>query len=131
MCGDPLGLAYLIYTSGSTGKPKGVMVPRRALSNFLLSMLDAPGLNRSDTLLAVTPTSFDISILELLLPLICGAQIVIATPEQAADARALQQLPRQHEITPMQATPATWRDAYRRRLGKGRATCASCAEAKP
>ena len=106
---DPLGLAYLIYTSGSTGRPKGVMVPRRALCNFLLSMLEAPGLDRSDTLLAVTPTSFDISILELLLPLTCGARIVIATAEQAADARALQQLLRQHEITLMQATPATWR----------------------
>jgi amino acid adenylation domain-containing protein len=109
LCGDPNGLAYLIYTSGSTGKPKGVMVPRRALSNFLLSMLERPGLNRCDTLLAVTPTSFDISILELLLPLMCGARIVIATGEQAADARALEQLLRQHEITVMQATPATWR----------------------
>ena len=109
LCGNPLGLAYLIYTSGSTGKPKGVMVPRRALSNFLLSMIQAPGLNRSDALLAVTPASFDISILELLLPLVCGARIVIATAEQAADARALQQLLTQHKITVMQATPATWR----------------------
>jgi amino acid adenylation domain-containing protein len=106
---NPEHLAYLIYTSGSTGKPKGVMIPRRALVNFLLSMAETPGMTASDTHLAVTTTSFDISILEFLLPLVCGAQIVIATSEQASDARALQQLLRQHTVTVMQATPATWR----------------------
>jgi len=107
--GDPEHLAYIIYTSGSTGKPKGVMIPRRALVNFLLSMAEAPGMAASDTHLAVTTTSFDISILEFLLPLISGAQIVIATAEQAADGRELQRLLRHHAITVMQATPTTWR----------------------
>ncbi|MGC1648396.1 MAG: amino acid adenylation domain-containing protein, partial [Candidatus Sulfotelmatobacter sp.] len=106
---DPEHLAYLIYTSGSTGKPKGVMIPRHALVNFLLSMAETPGMTASDILLAVTTTSFDISILECLLPLVCGAEIVIATAEQAADARELQRLLRQHAITVMQATPTTWR----------------------
>ena len=106
---DPLDAAYVIYTSGSTGKPKGVMIPRRALVNFLLSMAETPGMDASDTLLSITPTSFDISILELLLPLVRGAQIVMATAEQAADGLELQKLLRQHEISVMQATPATWR----------------------
>ncbi len=106
---DPEHLAYLIYTSGSTGKPKGVMIPRRALVNFLLSMAETPGMAASDTLLAVTTTSFDISILEFLLPLVCGAQIVIATAEQASDARELKRLLGQHAVTVMQATPTTWR----------------------
>jgi amino acid adenylation domain-containing protein len=109
LSGEPESLAYLIYTSGSTGKPKGVMIPRRALVNFLLSMSQTPGLTASDKLLAVTTASFDISILEFLLPLVCGAQIVIATAEQVADARELQRLLRQHGVTVMQATPATWR----------------------
>ncbi len=107
--GEPEQIAYLLYTSGSTGRPKGVMIPRRALVNFLLSMAETPGMGPSDTLLAVTPTSFDISILELLLPFVCGAQIVMATAEQAADGRELQQLLRQFGVTVMQATPATWR----------------------
>lgn len=109
LSGDPHDAAYVIYTSGSTGKPKGVMIPRRALVNFLLSMAETPGMDASDTLLSITPTSFDISILELLLPLVRGAQIVMATAEQAADGLELQKLLRQHEITLMQATPATWR----------------------
>jgi len=109
LSGEPEHLAYLIYTSGSTGRPKGVMIPRRALVNFLLSMAETPGMAASDTLLAVTSTSFDISILEFLLPLVCGAQIVMATAEQSADASELQRLIRQHAVTVMQATPATWR----------------------
>jgi amino acid adenylation domain-containing protein len=107
--GGPEQLAYLIYTSGSTGKPKGVMIPRRALVNLLLSMAETPGIHPSDVLLAVTPTSFDISILELLLPLMCGAQFVMTSAEQAADGRQLQELLRRHAVTVMQATPATWR----------------------
>jgi len=109
LSGDPQDAAYVIYTSGSTGKPKGVMIPRRALVNFLLSMAETPGMDASDTLLSITPTSFDISILELLLPLVRGAQIVMATAEQAADGLQLQKLLRQHEISVLQATPATWR----------------------
>ena len=106
---NPDHSAYLIYTSGSTGKPKGVMTPRRALVNFLLSMAETPGITASDTLLAVTTASFDISILEFFLPLVAGARIVIATAEQAADARSLQELLRQHDVRVMQATPTTWR----------------------
>ncbi len=109
LTGKPEDLAYLIYTSGSTGRPKGVMIPRRALVNFLLSMAERPGIAASDTLLAVTTTSFDISILEFLLPLVCGAHIVMAAAEQCADASELQRLLRQHQVTVMQATPTAWR----------------------
>src|ERR1700756_2987632 len=106
---NPEHLAYLIYTSGSTGQPKGVMIQRLALTNFLISMAKTPGVMESDTLLAVTTTSFDISILEFLLPLVAGAKIVIATAEQASDAPELEHLLQEHAITVMQATPATWR----------------------
>jgi len=105
----PHGLAYMIYTSGSTGNPKGVMIPRSALVNFLHSMAETPGLTATDVLLAVTTISFDISILELLLPLMTGAQLVIGTREQAADARELKRLLDVHGVTVMQATPTTWR----------------------
>ncbi len=105
----PENLAYIIYTSGSTGKPKGVMVPRGALVNFLLSMAETPGMTGSDVHLAVTTTSFDISILEFLLPLTTGAHIVLATAEQAADGRELNRLLDRHSVTVMQATPTRWR----------------------
>lgn len=106
---SPDDTAYVIYTSGSTGNPKGVMVPRRALTNFLLSMAEQPGMTASDVLLAITTISFDISFLEMLLPLSVGAQIVIAGRSQVSDPFELRKLLDQHGITVMQATPTTWR----------------------
>jgi amino acid adenylation domain-containing protein len=105
----PEHLAYVIYTSGSTGKPKGVQVPHRAVVNFLTSMAREPGLTRDDTLLAVTTLSFDIAVLELLLPLAVGAKVVIASRDVALDGPRLAELIRACGASVMQATPATWR----------------------
>jgi amino acid adenylation domain-containing protein len=105
----PEHLAYLLYTSGSTGRPKGVEIPHRALVNFLESMKREPGLCSSDALLAVTTLSFDIAGLELYLPLLCGARVVIARRDEAVDGRRLIEMLDRHRITVMQATPATWR----------------------
>ena len=102
-------LAYLIYTSGSTGQPKGVKVPQSAVVNFLHSMAREPGLASVDRLLAVTTLSFDISVLELLLPLSVGAEVVIAPAATTADGKALAELLDASGATVMQATPATWR----------------------
>jgi amino acid adenylation domain-containing protein len=101
--------AYVIYTSGSTGKPKGVVVPHGAVVNFLRSMAESPGLGADDRLLAVTTLSFDIAVLELLLPLTVGATAVLATSSQATDGAALRDLLRDRRINVLQATPATWR----------------------
>ncbi len=101
-------LAYLIYTSGSTGKPKGVQIPRKALSNFLCSMREWLQLSEHDRILAVTTISFDIAGLEIWLPLLVGAQVVMASREDVADGTALRNLIEQHNITFLQATPVTW-----------------------
>ncbi|HEX6863954.1 MAG TPA: amino acid adenylation domain-containing protein, partial [Thermoanaerobaculia bacterium] len=107
VAGDAGDLAYVIFTSGSTGKPKGVQVPQRALVSFLLSMSREPGLTERDVLLAVTTLSFDIAGLELLLPLVVGARVEIASREDAADGLRLRRL--LAKATVLQATPATWR----------------------
>ena len=101
--------AYIIYTSGSTGKPKGVIVPHRAVVNFLASMAFEPGLVADDVLVAVTTLSFDIAVLELQLPLMVGATVVIASHDEAMDGHALKKLLEAHHATVMQATPVTWR----------------------
>ncbi|HEX6969476.1 MAG TPA: amino acid adenylation domain-containing protein [Micromonosporaceae bacterium] len=105
---SPSDLAYLIYTSGSTGEPKGVEVPHRGVVNFLNSMAHRPGMTADDVVLALTSPSFDISVLELFLPLTVGARIVIASAEDARDPQRLTGLIEEHGVTVMQATPVTW-----------------------
>ena len=107
--GSPNDTAYLIYTSGSTGKPKGVQVPHASVVNLLYAMLEQPGIDRDDRLLAITTLSFDISVLELFLPLLVGARVIIADQASVSDANRLKELIEQHDITFLQATPSTWR----------------------
>ena len=101
-------LAYVIFTSGSTGRPKGVKITHGNLVNFLLSMAIQPSLLASDKLLAVTSLSFDIAALELYLPLITGATVLIASREQALDGRLLAEMLTHYQPSVLQATPATW-----------------------
>lgn len=101
-------LAYVLYTSGSTGKPKGVKITHGNLANFLLSMLEQPGISQDDRLLAITTISFDIAGLELFLPLLAGAEVVIADTASTKDGRVLIDLVQAKAITIMQATPSTW-----------------------
>jgi amino acid adenylation domain-containing protein len=105
---SPTDLAYVIYTSGSTGSPKGVEISHRSLMNFLYAMRQQLDVTHEDTLLAVTTISFDIAMLELLLPLLCGGRVVLASREQASNAAELILLLRDQNISVMQATPTTW-----------------------
>jgi amino acid adenylation domain-containing protein len=123
---DPDQLVYILFTSGSTGRPKGVEVTRGGLANFLGSMAKLPGLAQDERLLAITTTSFDIAGLELYLPLVVGATVVIADREMAQDARKLRKRLEMGDITTLQATPATWRlllEAGYRGDGKLRMLC--------
>ncbi len=106
---DGEALAYLIYTSGSTGRPKAVEVPHRALRNVVghfASLLEAgPG----DVFLWLTTLAFDISALELLLPLSAGASVVVAPDEAQTQPDILLELASRHRVTVIQATPTVWR----------------------
>lgn len=101
-------LAYVIHTSGSTGGPIGVEVRRQSVSNFLAAMALELPISANDTLLAVTTTSFDIAVLELLLPLTLGGRVVIADERTVRDGTRLAARLAKGDITIMQATPATW-----------------------
>ncbi|KAL6720320.1 hypothetical protein ACLMJK_002241 [Lecanora helva] len=102
-------LAYVIYTSGSTGRPKGVEISHGAAANFLSSLRKyEPGCTEHDRLLAITTISFDMSALELLLPLVSGTTMIVANESAIKDPRELISLMDRHQITILQATPATW-----------------------
>ncbi|MCD7440504.1 non-ribosomal peptide synthase/polyketide synthase [Streptomyces lincolnensis] len=106
---DLNGSAYVIYTSGSTGRPKGVVVPQAPLVNFLVSMRDRFELAAGERLLAVTTVGFDIAGLELFVPLLSGASVVVAERDVVRDPAALCALVRGADVSVMQATPSLWR----------------------
>jgi amino acid adenylation domain-containing protein len=101
-------LAYVIYTSGSTGRPKGVQITHGSLSNFLHAMQQSLDLTPEDVVLAVSTICFDISTLEIFLPLITGARLVLVDREAAADGEQLLSIINRQGVTLAQATPTTW-----------------------
>lgn len=100
--------AYVIYTSGSTGNPKGVVISFGCLANFLCAMQERFPLEAKDCLLAVTTIAFDISVLEIFLPLIRGASVHIASRMTIQDPAALSRKIKESGATHMQATPTLW-----------------------
>jgi amino acid adenylation domain-containing protein len=109
LAATPGDLAYIIFTSGSTGRPKGVEIFHRGLTNYLCSMQRAPGMTPDDVVFAITTLSFDISTLEIFLPLITGARVVVISRETALDGWALISEVERRRATLLQATPTTWR----------------------
>lgn len=104
----PEKTAYVIFTSGSTGKPKGVDVPHQAIVNLLCDMRSRLGLSSEDRFLGVASPTFDISIAEVFLPLICGGAAILVSPDDARSSDGLTEIIRNQRPTFIQATPATW-----------------------
>lgn len=99
-------LAYVIYTSGSTGKPKGVMIEHRAVINFFKGVTDKIDFSSEKSILALTTISFDIFVLETLLPLSKGMKIVLASESEQNNPRHLCELLRKNYIDMFQSTPS-------------------------
>jgi D-alanine--poly(phosphoribitol) ligase subunit 1 len=70
-------LRYVIYTSGSTGIPKGAMVEHQGMVNHLWSKVIDLNIDRSDVVGFTAPVIFDISIWQMLAPLLAGAAIAV------------------------------------------------------
>jgi amino acid adenylation domain-containing protein len=102
-------LAYVIYTSGSTGQPKGVMIPRGALNNLLLSVRDSFHFGPRDVLLALTTIAFDIAGVDIWLPLLAGARLLMVERAMALDEHMLRDIIDREGVTFLQCTPATWK----------------------
>ena len=87
----PRNAAYVIYTSGSTGTPKGAINTHEALVNRLRWMQETYGLTSRDRVLHKTSIGFDVSVWELLWPVIAGATLVLAAPGRHRDPGYLAQ----------------------------------------
>nr|WP_233165340.1 non-ribosomal peptide synthase/polyketide synthase [Mycobacterium sp. AT1] len=97
---DGSQLAYVIFTSGSTGKPKGAMIRHEAIAERLTwQVKDVLGFGPGDASLFKAPLSFDISVNEILLPLVSGGYVVVAEPGGERDPQYLLDLISTEKVT--------------------------------
>ncbi|WP_224391204.1 non-ribosomal peptide synthetase [Pseudonocardia sp. ICBG1293] len=109
--GSDLDLAYVLFTSGSTGTPKGAMVHRGGMLNHLLAKVEVCGLTAADTLVQNAPLTFDVSIWQLLAPLLVGGSVRIVGRGTAADPEALFALCAAEGVTVLEVVPSVLRGA--------------------
>ncbi|WP_326580588.1 amino acid adenylation domain-containing protein [Actinacidiphila glaucinigra] len=102
--------AALLFTSGSTGRPKGVVLTHGGLLNRLAGMREAYAIDAGDRVLQKAPIGFDVSLWELLLPVVCGAAVVQARPGGHRDADYLHELIDWHGVTVCHFVPSMLRE---------------------
>ena len=102
----PNDLAYMIYTSGSTGKPKGVMLSHKNVNNFICGMCNKINFSQGKTIVSITTISFDIFVLETLLPLQKGLKIVIANENEQNNVKLFNKLCVENNVNIVQTTPS-------------------------
>ncbi|MGW1099950.1 non-ribosomal peptide synthetase [Streptomyces sp. NPDC002455] len=83
----PDDLAYVIFTSGSTGEPKGAMVEHAGMLNHLLAKIEDLGIREGDVVAQTAPQCFDISVWQLLSPLLAGGRTLLVGQEAILDVR--------------------------------------------
>jgi len=103
---EPGNLAYIIYTSGSTGRPKGILIEHRSVVNFICSMSKSIDFKQGKAILALTTISFDIFMLETLMPLSRGLKVVIADELQQLDSKLLAAVIEENKVEILQTTPS-------------------------
>ncbi|GAB2934293.1 hypothetical protein GCM10027280_22610 [Micromonospora polyrhachis] len=105
----PTAAAYVLFTSGSTGRPKAVTVTQGAVAHLLHTFRELVPLGPADRVVSVSTFAFDIALLDLLLPLLCGAPVVVAGDDNVIDGNRLRRLLTAVSASMLQATPTTWR----------------------
>ncbi|MBA1200955.1 non-ribosomal peptide synthetase [Pseudomonas capeferrum] len=101
----PQHQAYLIYTSGSTGKPKGVAVSHGEIAMHCQAVIDAFGMRSDDCELHFYSINFDAASERLLVPLLCGARVVLRGQGQWG-AEEICRLVREQQVSILGFTPS-------------------------
>jgi natural product biosynthesis luciferase-like monooxygenase protein/amino acid adenylation domain-containing protein len=103
---QPENLAYVVYTSGSTGRPKGAMIAHDGLLNHVRAKIENLALDAQDVVVQNSPSSFDISIWQVIAPLLVGGRVYIMNDDTAREALQMLREIEDHGITVLETVPA-------------------------
>ncbi|MCQ9178593.1 amino acid adenylation domain-containing protein [Streptomyces sp. IBSBF 2953] len=96
---------YVLFTSGSTGRPKGAVVEHQGMLNHLLAKVVDLGLTEKDVVAQTAPLGFDISIWQMLCPLLVGGEVSVVADAVAHDSAAFARLADEHRVTVVELVP--------------------------
>ena len=102
---DGENLAYVVYTSGSTGRPKGAMITHYGLTNHLRAKIEDLQLTHQDVVAQNSPSSFDISIWQILAPLAVGGRVCVIKDDSARDVGELLKACQERGVTVLETVP--------------------------
>lgn len=105
---DPDTPAVVIYRPDAAGQPRGVAITHRAATNLLQGLQDSLGMSVDDRVLATAAPTSAAAIIETLLPLSLGAELVLASLREVGDSESLERLITASRATAMFAQPGVW-----------------------
>ncbi|MFL6244443.1 MAG: amino acid adenylation domain-containing protein [Thermoanaerobaculia bacterium] len=112
----PHDLAYVIYTSGSTGKPKGVQIEHGGFVNMIADQIRTFGITPDDRVLQFASCSFDASMSEVFMALLCGATLVVAPDDVIRDGQRFLELIARERVSVVTLPPSYLRALDRAEL---------------
>ncbi|HET8658008.1 MAG TPA: amino acid adenylation domain-containing protein [Micromonosporaceae bacterium] len=95
----PENAAYVIYTSGSTGRPKGVVITHRSLVAYAVGFGAATGVTEQTRSFGFASPTFDVSVMDILVPLAAGGEVELLSEDDRADPARLQAFVAEHRVS--------------------------------
>ena len=102
-------LAYILYTSGSTGRPKGVMHSHSTALSFIDWCSQEFRPEPQDRFSSHAPFHFDLSILDIYVPIKHGASVVLIGADAGKQPGTLSHIIADQKITVWYSTPSILR----------------------
>ncbi|MCP3660212.1 MAG: non-ribosomal peptide synthetase [Bacteroidetes bacterium] len=102
-------LACVVYTSGTTGQPKGVMISHKNICNYIKSLSKKLGITNQDIYLHTASIAFSSSNRQLMVPLVHGSTIIMATQEEKFNPLLMFKVIKSQKVTIIDLVPSHMR----------------------
>jgi amino acid adenylation domain-containing protein/non-ribosomal peptide synthase protein (TIGR01720 family) len=106
---NPNSGSYILFTSGSTGSAKAIYGQHKSLSHFIHWELKEFNLDSTERVSWLAPTMFDVSLRDILVPLLAGGTLVIPEEQIKRDPRLLLDWIKKEKITTIHMVPSIFR----------------------